>query len=206
MHTHDRTMLASMGFADKDKKNPKHDLACLYLTRPEVMQAMSQWVRWPVSGKRPRECKVRMTPNLEHHLQKGEGKYATTVGFLDVVYHAQWSWVHDVTQHRTKDKWGYDKWVEGDPYPSTSEATGYLFAEVKIEPIGYGEILRQLNLYRDYFKSSVVPGVLVTAWQLSDLEKSAIEKAGYVCMNLGDGFATWAEAQPAAPSKPSSGL
>jgi hypothetical protein len=31
MHSHDRTMIASMGFGDSDRKNNEHDLACQYL-------------------------------------------------------------------------------------------------------------------------------------------------------------------------------
>lgn len=36
MHAHDRTLLAKLGFADPDRGNPLHDLACRYLTQPEV--------------------------------------------------------------------------------------------------------------------------------------------------------------------------
>ncbi len=31
MHSHDRTLLARLGFSDPDKKEPLHDLACAYL-------------------------------------------------------------------------------------------------------------------------------------------------------------------------------
>ena len=33
-HAHDRTLLASLGFADPDKKDQMHDLACEYLSQP----------------------------------------------------------------------------------------------------------------------------------------------------------------------------
>jgi hypothetical protein len=36
MHAHDRTLIASLGFADPDKKNRRHTLACQYLAQPEV--------------------------------------------------------------------------------------------------------------------------------------------------------------------------
>lgn len=32
MYSHNRTLLASAGFADPDKKDPEHDLACRYLS------------------------------------------------------------------------------------------------------------------------------------------------------------------------------
>lgn len=35
MRTQDRTYLASLGFADLDKRNDLHDLACLYMAQPE---------------------------------------------------------------------------------------------------------------------------------------------------------------------------
>lgn len=35
MHSKDRTLLASLGFADPDKGNRLHYLACRYLTEPE---------------------------------------------------------------------------------------------------------------------------------------------------------------------------
>lgn len=35
-HSHDRTLLAALGFQDPDKKDPKHTLACQYLCQPEV--------------------------------------------------------------------------------------------------------------------------------------------------------------------------
>lgn len=40
MHSHDRTLLAKLGFADKDKQNPLHDLACQYLVQPEQAQRL----------------------------------------------------------------------------------------------------------------------------------------------------------------------
>ena len=40
MHAHDRTLLASLGFADRDKQNPRHALACRYLCRPEVAEKL----------------------------------------------------------------------------------------------------------------------------------------------------------------------
>jgi hypothetical protein len=40
MHTHDRTLIASLGFNDPDKKNVLHDLACAYLTQTEVIRSI----------------------------------------------------------------------------------------------------------------------------------------------------------------------
>jgi hypothetical protein len=38
MHSHDRTMIASLGFGDPDKQEPLHDLACRFLAQDDVMR------------------------------------------------------------------------------------------------------------------------------------------------------------------------
>ena len=43
MHSHDRTLLASMGFADPDRRERRHTLACQYLAEPET--ALRLWER-----------------------------------------------------------------------------------------------------------------------------------------------------------------
>lgn len=205
MHSSDRTMLAKLGFADKDRKTPRHDMACLYLSQPEVAQKIVDLLG-PVQFEQdykdeelverlPSKIKV----NLEHHLQKGAGQYATTIGFLDVVYevtsygvmsYTDWCYEHKkrCLKHRKRER------------------IDYFFAEVKIEPIGYGEILRQLNLYRSYFSSKIVPGLLVTDWVLSAHEKTAIEAAGYPCLHLGQKFQEWSETIERAKEPKSNGL
>jgi hypothetical protein len=66
-------MLAALGFADKDKKNARHDWAIQFLMDPANFFApgavlMSKPVFHP-----------------EWHLTKGEGQYQTTVGFIDLL-------------------------------------------------------------------------------------------------------------------------
>jgi len=40
-HSSDRTLLAALGFADPDKRDRRHTLACQYLCRPEVIARLS---------------------------------------------------------------------------------------------------------------------------------------------------------------------
>lgn len=51
-HTSDRTLLASLGFADPDKKDRRHTLACQYLCQPDV--AVRLLARFEPDVSRPR--------------------------------------------------------------------------------------------------------------------------------------------------------
>ena len=42
MHSHNRTLLAKLGFADPDKGEPRHDMACRYVTEPAQVAAILQ--------------------------------------------------------------------------------------------------------------------------------------------------------------------
>ncbi len=120
-YSHDRTLLASLAFADPDKKDPLHDLGCQYIGRPEVVAALGGtrehtfqvgpfdgWTKHPQNleywyrcsevvredelAKRPGTIVTRTfpvvvngTPAIDVMLTKGEGKYATTIGFIDTI-------------------------------------------------------------------------------------------------------------------------
>jgi hypothetical protein len=114
--SHDRTLLANLGFADPDKRNPLHDLACQYLALPEnaarlaerllPLRSFTPWaggiehVKAELGDGYSRERELRIEvesgvgrvvdvePHLEMALSKGEGQYKTTVGFLDVALSA----------------------------------------------------------------------------------------------------------------------
>ena len=73
-HAHDNTLLAKLGFADPDRKNPLHDMACQYLTQLDVV---NQFLVRPVN---PDEFDYQ----LETHIVKGQDRFATTIGFIDV--------------------------------------------------------------------------------------------------------------------------
>jgi len=77
-HSHERTLLAKLGFGDKDKQNPRHDLACQYLAQQPVFAKLLG----PCLASR---CSVKSaTLNHEHHITKGQGQYKTTIGFADL--------------------------------------------------------------------------------------------------------------------------
>ena len=110
-YAHDRTLLASLGFADPDKKDPRHDLACQYMALSEVRQTLVErygksldkfnetlkasgydqsWstYKWTLTHTKPRPhvCNVKSV-QLEWPLTKGEAQYKTSIGFLDALVH-----------------------------------------------------------------------------------------------------------------------
>jgi hypothetical protein len=93
MHAHNRTLIAKLGFADPDRKEPLHDAACRYLgegNRPHKLAAMccpdalSRYI-----GLCGRDDDQRRwgaaSAALEVPVSKGEDQYKQTIGFLDVV-------------------------------------------------------------------------------------------------------------------------
>ena len=75
-HSYDNTLLQRMGFSDPDRKTPAHDAACIEIaTDPERFVRAFKELRFLRNAK----CE------LEVPLQKGDGKYASTVGFIDAM-------------------------------------------------------------------------------------------------------------------------
>jgi hypothetical protein len=90
MHSHDRSLLANLGFADPDKKDPKHDWACQYLCQPEVGKKWLGLLTFPyLSDRQKATWNFKDFADLhfrtEVPISKGEGQYKTTIGFLDVL-------------------------------------------------------------------------------------------------------------------------
>jgi hypothetical protein len=104
MHSHARTLISRLGFADPDKKDRRHDLACQYLVTPEVAKRIVQEIVRPGSMRFLDGKGVRMNDRatyrfqgradviqamatsdtvLEWPLKKGTTQ--SIVGFLDVV-------------------------------------------------------------------------------------------------------------------------
>ena len=140
-YSHDNTLLQRMGFRDPDRKTPDHDRACIELatTPKKLLSALDI------------SCDAARA-HLEQPLQKGTGKYTSTIGFLDAT--VEWkkikmvvgcssSWKHpaDKPWARCTSCFDYD---DGDH--------GILLVEVKTRVENIGDLLRQMNLYREYAK------------------------------------------------------
>ena len=94
MHAHNRTLIAKLGFADPDRKEPLHDAACRYLTTGDramrVMRAAFPDAEKPVAiEQHDRTTRIgqwsetNMSTALEMAISKGTTDYKTTIGFLD---------------------------------------------------------------------------------------------------------------------------
>ena len=71
-HTHDKTLLASMSFADPDKRNSLHDLACQYMAASE--NAMRGWPNWLLGPYlRLRRCGSRTVILIKWKMQRCMG-------------------------------------------------------------------------------------------------------------------------------------
>ncbi len=196
MHSHDRTLLSKLGFADPDKRNPEHDQACLYLTQPDVARKVAAWMmelrgEWTDEIGRWKYSKIRFATDQEFHLQKGKGQYATTIGFLDVVFDFE-----GTIEGTQTAEWSSRGTVPCEPVNATRNNHWRMLVEVKISPVSIGDVLRQLNLYSTYFESVAeyrhMPRCLLVApWDLAASELDALRKSGYEFLKLGKAFNDW---------------
>lgn len=136
MHSHDRTLLARLGFADPDKREPMHDRACAYLAEDAQARRLVSMVdpcktvpaddAWLLNPRYER-CTVneaRANPlgcadvydvarigcvvaSLERPLIKGAGQYSSTLGFLDIAI-AFGIEGHDVGWRTTGGEWKHE--------------------------------------------------------------------------------------------------
>lgn len=186
MHSHDRTFLANLGFADPDKADPIHDVACRYLCQPAIFDKLvvpffrkpkyniqktrgGEWTQttWEPIG--PPELRHEQ----EHLISKGEGKYKTHVGFLDVIL---------------KGKQNY-KSPEGFEDHSKIE----IALEVKIKEVSASEIIRQITFYKDYFSADA--WCAVTAFDLVPDSVASLRNAKIVHFVLGKKFDEYVSAR-----------
>lgn len=170
MHTHDRTLLAKLGFADLDRKDSRHDLACLYVSQTSVLERIvaSVTAMVPFPGRVDLSVKP-FTP--EFHISKGEGQYATTIGFADLIINLN---VFEKLDVDSADYWS---------------RPGQIGVEVKISDPGVGDVLRQINLYRQY--SVIRNWVLVTTYPLLFHHIEMLRKERVFHFELGHNFNDW---------------
>lgn len=161
-HAHNNTLLAKLGFQDDDKTT-EHDLACQYLCQKDVMlhicSAVFNTLRFEEASQ-------------EVPIEKGRGKYKTTIGFADVL-------------------WG--PLVEGCGFEDC------VIVEVKTKPTSASDVLRQINLYRSHAYTHAgqdQPFVVAVTFMPDAGFGETIKDAGGVVIHLGAGFRDWIRDRP----------
>lgn len=235
MHAHDRTLLASLGFADPDKRNPLHDFACQYLALRENHERLAGMVapldapnasvvegsafKFSPEGVYQERFRFVETqsmelrkPTLEFPISKGEGKYKTSVGFVDVVL----PHVNKIVRRGVLFEVSGGARANERDHVAEIERRVTVYVEVKIGRASAAEVLRQIGLYREHvpsFDDDGVPGpgrgaervlqtfrwLLATPYTIDRTDKATLEGAGIRHILLGEKFQRWAAERQSAP-------
>lgn len=193
MRAIDRTLLAALGFADKDKKDDRHTLACQYLGTSDVANAIfSGMLRKYIAQEESSEFpSVRFRgPQYETVISKGEGKFKTTIGFIDV----QLEFLVPAKCIRS-DAYPY---YRSDLYSDWHEFT-FSF-EVKSNCVPTPDAIRQINLYREHMKRAGL-WTLATAYPISTVDATMLRDSRIVHITLGDKFTEWCKTATNKPAQ-----
>ncbi|HEV7299023.1 MAG TPA: hypothetical protein VGN72_06615 [Tepidisphaeraceae bacterium] len=166
MRATDRTLIANLGFADPDKADGLHDRICQYLMTPDVATQVAAMI--PAHAPVTVRSVARAT---EVPLTKGQGSYKQTIGFLDVLYKIFFQ-------------------------SSSGSFDQELIIEVKSRATSVGAMLRQVNLYREYWQGYGRPAfMLATAFDLTDADMSQLAASKILHVRIGERFNEWSERQ-----------
>lgn len=234
MHAHDRTLIASLGFADPDKNSAVHDLGCQYLALPENHARLGRMLLegnklfpkynstraalgFASDGRRVTVQTVgRLAfdhpakPVMETPIVKGEGKYRTIVGFIDVClpYVARWSETATWEGADAPGVWREDTAAQRWTRDGSTAITFPLCVEVKSGAVHVGEVLRQVALYREFERDPVgymlndrtlnipIKWVLASRCHLSEADIATLRDAGVTHVRLGPAFDKWLAERP----------
>lgn len=213
MHAHERTMLSRLGFADPDRRESLHDLACGYLALPETVSRLVGLLglNQPPSAVRDRvygkQCVATMSKavashevNLEWEIAKGYGEYRTTIGFADLMlrFYVEKRYsnvrVNRGDQSSRCGRFRRPDWQSSEDY-ACGDTLNY-GVEVKITRVPLGDLIRQIKLYRSY--SGVDRWAAVTAYPLVASDIDCLRNEGIEHLRLGKAFDEYVDAQSQA--------
>jgi hypothetical protein len=178
MHSHDRTLLSSLGFADVDKGNTRHDLACEYLCDYRRVHKLF--------GFDAATDGSNTGATLERHISKGTGQYKSTIGFLDISG-TTWLFKRDARAFFV---------IEVKIAPVS---VGDMIRQIKL----YREYWPPPRGSRDPFADDDVPDIrddvrwaIVADFDLDDGPVQLMKTAGIVFARLGPAFEAWLKKRP----------
>jgi hypothetical protein len=207
MHTHERTLLAQLGFADLDRQQTLHDLACQYLSTPETLQRLADYLEI-AHGPTPQEetwicnsykthrqylqsqqvSNIRVT--LEYEISKGQEKYRSTIGFADLALAIEVQVKQTNVQERQIDRYPVREPAEWSDWQAKLDGVDrkelFYGIEVKVTPVSVHEIIRQVKLYRSY--SPITAWIVATTYDLSEPEARCLTNENIRHLRLGGKF------------------
>lgn len=206
-HTHEHTLLARLGFADPDRHDPLHDAICRYLTSPVGRRAVAtvcgpQDSNYMSNGsKRTRTHEItEIETEREYPVAKGKGANRYLIGFLDAIVSATYR-----REESTESASG-----EVETEVSRPIHKSYVI-EVKVRRESIGQILRQVNLYRDFINTNYNTDyiwlidyqfVLATRYKPTDEELETLSSQNIVHLYVGKGFDRYMEEQATKNTMP----
>ena len=207
MHSYDRTLLAKLGFADPDKGDSRHDLACQYIGQPETVEKLARLLGI-AHGARPFRVADGTSETMgvssrtirrrsiayEMPIEKGSDQYKTTVGFADIVLCFELL-LHEerIRCRRRRDlREPWDDWQHEEGGRMLSRAK--VGVEVKIAPVPIGSLIRQINLYRSYTRpgfegyGGIARWVVATDHDMPQVDLMSLKNERIVHVRLGQCF------------------
>ena len=202
MYAHERTMLAKLGFADPDRREQMHDIACQYLATADAIERFvrhlaieyppkpwhDSWDNIERTGLISRQV-VSHDVTHEYEISKGIDQYRTTIGFADLVLTINVEEKRSSIRQRKQRRWddtgmGWSDWqMDSDSAYQYRSIHGI---EVKIKPTAVGDIIRQLRLYRSY--SNIRDWTVATAFDLSASDIASLQNENIRHLRLGKRF------------------
>lgn len=186
MHSHNRTLIARLGFADPDKGDSRHDAACRYL----ATRAIHESVATEVVGE---GIPAVVRPAFEVPFKKNAGFIDLRLPYLKLYDHDDPEVIlgGQLARYRDMDRDHYApaaRVLEGGAIEWSSYVLRWLNVEVKVSPVPIGNILRQINFYRSHVGG---PWLLATLFPLSHGDHEVLRGADISHALLGDAFHRW---------------
>lgn len=170
-HTSDRTLLASLGFADPDKGDRRHTLACQYLCQPAT--AARLWARVRPSVLPP-PAAADLRPAMEIAISKDRG---FLIGFWDVTI---------VAMEPGKE---YRECYTG--WPPVARITP-LYIEVKARHVDVASIARQIETYQSGMRERG-PVLVVTCYPMPSADRAVLTAKNIAHVHLGPDFVRYCQ-------------